>query len=88
MPRAFSARLEAEAGEVEEAQQRGVAQIEEEVRRARVVPVLDQLDQRKTQQTLVELDRGGWIGADQGGMVDASTVRRRSLLRWQQVPLT
>ena len=48
--------LEPETGEVEEAQEGLVAEVEEEVRRPLVVTVLGQLDQREPQQPLVELD--------------------------------
>ena len=48
---------EVEAGEVEEGQGVAVADVEEEVRRARVVAVLEQLGQREAEEPLVEVDR-------------------------------
>src|SRR4029450_4753465 len=44
------------AGEVEEAEQVAVADVEEEVAGAGIVAVLDQLDQRGTQELLGEAD--------------------------------
>ena len=80
----LDARLEPEAGEVEEAEQGLVAEVEEEVRGAVVVAVLDQLDQREAEQTLVELDGLLDVGADQRGVMDAA-ARGVPLGRRQQV---
>jgi len=71
--------FEAQTREVEEAEQRLVAEIEEEVGGPGVVAVLDQLDEREAQQVLVELDRLLDVGADQGRVVDAPAWRRRAL---------
>ena len=48
---------EVETGEVEEREQVAVADVEEEVRGALVVAVLEQLGERELQQVLVERDR-------------------------------
>ena len=77
--------LQPQPGEVEEAEQRVVAEVEEEVRRARVVAVLDQLDEREAQQPLVERDRLLDVAADQRGVVDPAAGRRRSVGRRYQV---
>src|SRR5690349_8486046 len=77
--------LQAEAREVEEAEQGLVAEVEEEVRRARVVPVLHQLDEREAEQALVELDRPLDVAADQRGVVDPPPGRRRALRGRQQI---
>src|ERR1700712_2907063 len=67
--------LEAEPWEVEESEQRLVAEVEEEVRRPGVVAVLHQLDEREPEDVLVERGRALAVGADQGGVVDASAGR-------------
>jgi hypothetical protein len=64
--------VQSQPGEVEEAEQRVVAEVEEEVRRSRVVTVLDQLDQREAEQPLVEVDRPLDVTADQRGVMDAT----------------
>ncbi len=64
------------AGEVEEAEQVAVADVEEEVARAGVVAILDQFDEREAEQALIELDRLGDIAADQGDVVDAPSDGR------------
>src|SRR3954447_6210092 len=68
-----------EAGEVEERQQVAVADVEEEVRRARVVPVLDELGERETEHVLVEAHGPFHIAADQRGVVQAAGRRGRPL---------
>lgn len=50
-------RREAKVGEVEERQGVVVPEIEEEVRRALVVPVFEEFDQRKPEELLIEADR-------------------------------
>ena len=55
------------------------ADVEEEVRRALVVAVLEQLDEREAEQVLVEADRALGIGADQREVVHAAAVRLRPL---------
>ncbi len=72
-------RTEVEAGEVEEGEQVLVADVEEEVRRARVVAVLDQLGEREAEEALVEGDGPLDVAADQGGVVQAAGARRRAL---------
>ena len=57
------------AGEVEEAQQVPVADVEEEVAGPGVVAVLHQLDQREPEQVLVEPDRLLDVAADQREVV-------------------
>src|SRR5215218_7832742 len=59
------------AGEVEEAEQVAVADVEEEVAGAGIVAVLDQLDQREPQELLVEADRLLDVAADQSDVVDS-----------------
>src|SRR5215211_3324710 len=81
----LDARLEAEPWEVEEPQQRAVPEVEEEVRRARVVPVLDKLDEREAEQILVEPDRLLDVGADQRRVVDAPAGGRRPVRRRTEV---
>src|SRR4051794_36069621 len=73
-PDALLGGLQPQAGEVEEPEECGVAEIEEEVRRAGIVAVLGQLDERKAEESVVELDRLLDIAADEGGMVDAARV--------------
>src|SRR5215217_6931538 len=58
------------AGEVEEAEQVAVADVEEEVAGAGIVAVLDQLDQRESEELLVEADRLLDVAADEGDVVD------------------
>jgi hypothetical protein len=60
------------AREVEEAEEGPVAQVEEEVARAGVVTVLDQLDEREAEEPLVEADRLLDVLADERGVVDAA----------------
>ena len=75
---AFLSRLQPEPREVEEAEQRRVAEVEEEMARAGIVAVLGELDERKAEQPVVELDRLLDIAADQRGVMDAARVARRS----------
>src|SRR5207244_4792888 len=72
----LDAGLQAQPGEVEEAEQRLVAEVKEEVRRPLVVPVLDQLHQRKLEQVLIELDRALNVGTYQRSVMDASPRSR------------
>ena len=78
-------RLVLVAGEVEEAEQVAVAEVEEEVARAGVVAVLDQLDEREAEEVLVEADRLLDVLADERGVVDAARGRRRPVARRAQV---
>src|SRR5215472_18150494 len=75
------------AGEVEEPEQVVVADVEEEVVGALVVPVLYKLDQRESEELLVELDRLLGITADQGEMMYALHAGRRSTARRPQILL-
>src|SRR5258707_4618360 len=59
------------AWEVEEPEEVVVADVEEEVVGALVVPVLHQFDQGKPEKLLVELDRLLGVTADQGEVVHA-----------------
>src|SRR5688572_8074367 len=68
-----------EAGEVEEGQQVAVADVEEEVVRALVVAVLEDLGQGEFEQLLVEADRLLDVGRDQGDVVHAPGGRLRPL---------
>src|SRR4029453_13445532 len=52
------------------AEQVVVADVEEEVAGAGIVPVLDQLDQRESKELLVEADRLLDVAADQGQVMD------------------
>src|SRR3954447_4779984 len=74
-----------QAGEVEEGQQIAVADVEEEVRGAGVVAVLDQLGQREAQHVLVEADCPLDVAADQRGVVQAARRRLRTLADRLQV---
>src|SRR5690242_17720062 len=69
----FDAGLQAKAREIEEPKQGLVSKVEEEVRRAMVVTILHQLDEREAQKSLVELDRLLHIRADQREVVNAAT---------------
>src|SRR3954468_4835377 len=68
-----------QAGEVEEGDEVAVADVEEEVRGAGVVAVLDQLGQREAQHVLVEADGPLHVAADQRGVVQAAGGRRGAL---------
>ena len=82
---ALDTRLQSQTRKVEERQQIVVADVEKQVRRAFVVAVLHQLDQRKAEQLLVELDRLLDVAADERHVVDAARAGRRPLGRWAQV---
>ena len=66
-------------GEIEEAEQVAVADVEEEVARPGVVPVLHELHEGETQRLLVEPDGLLDVAADQREVVDAAGGRRRTL---------
>src|SRR4051795_1275071 len=68
-----------QAGEVEEGDEVAVADVEEEVRGARVVAVLDQLGQREAEHVLVEAHGRLDVAADQRGVVQAASGGRRAL---------
>ena len=73
---------EVEPGQVEERQRVAVADVEEEVGRAPVVAVLEQLGQRELEQALVEVDRALDVRAEQGDVVHArgpTTLAARAL---------
>ena len=80
-------RPDVEAREVEEGEQVAVADVEEEVRRAGVVAVLDQLGQREPEHVLVEADGPLDVAADQRGVVQAAGGGRRTLPGRAQVLL-
>src|SRR4051795_12720638 len=61
-----------QAGEVEEGDEVAVADVEEEMRGARVVAVLDQLGQREAEHVLVEAHGPFDVAADQRGVVQAA----------------
>src|ERR1700758_80941 len=73
--------------EVEEAEQDVVADVEEEMVGARIVAVLHHLDQRETEELLVELDRLLGVLADQRQGVHAADRCRRAISQRAQVPL-
>src|SRR5262245_64876124 len=73
--------------EVEEAEQITVADVEEEVRRALVVTVLDEIDQREAQHVLIEADGLFDVAADQGHVMESPSRRRRSLAEVAQIGL-
>src|SRR6516162_9525971 len=75
------------AGEVEEPEHVAVADVEEEVAGARVVPVFHQLHQREAEKLLVELDGLLDVLADQGEMVHALYRGGRPLIAAAQVLL-
>lgn len=64
--------VEIQTGEVEERQRVAEADVEEEVRRAGVVAVGDQLGQRELQEVLVEGDRPLDVGGDQCRVVQTT----------------
>ena len=76
---------ELEPGEVEECQGVAVADVEEEVRRALVVAVLEDLGQREAQQVLVEADRRLDVGRQQGEMMDPPRGGGRAFARRLQM---
>ena len=78
-------RPEAEIREVEESKRVVVTQIEEEVGRPFVISVLEELDQWKAEEPLVEADCPLYVGADQCQMMDAARRRGRALLRFREV---
>src|SRR3954452_4743984 len=74
-----------QAGEVEEREQVAVADVEEEVRGAGVVAVLDQLGQREAEHVLIEADGPLDVAADQRRVVQAASGRLRPLAERLQV---
>src|SRR4051795_11981601 len=78
-------RADVQAREVEEGQQVAVADVEEEVRGARVVAVVDQLGQREAEHVLVEAHGRLDVAADQGGVVQPAGGGRRPCVRVLQV---
>ena len=62
-------RTEVETGQIEERERVAIADVEEEVRRAAVVAVLEHLGQRELEQLLVELDRPLDVVAQQGDVM-------------------
>src|SRR3954470_3996712 len=76
-----------QAGEVEEGDEVAVADVEEEMRGARVVAVLDQLGQREAEYVLVEAHGPLDVAADERGVVQPAGGRRRPLARGLEVRL-
>src|SRR3954451_23983210 len=74
-----------QAGEVEEGDEVAVADVEEEVRGARVVTVLDQLGQREAEYVLIEAHDPLHVAADQRGVVQPARRGRRALTGRLQV---
>ena len=58
--------------EVEEGEQVAVAKIEKEVGAPGIVAVLEQFDERESEQPLVEVDSPADVGADEGCVVHAA----------------
>src|ERR1700740_173118 len=73
--------------EVKEAEQVVIADVEEEVVRARVVAVLHQFDQREAQELLVELDRLLGIFTDQREVMHTADGCRGAVCQRAQIPL-
>ena len=69
---------EVQAGEVEEREEVAVADVEEEVGRALVVAVLEQLGERELEQALVEVDRPLDVAREQREVVQPTRRRRRA----------
>src|SRR5690348_9418937 len=74
-------------GEVKETQQIPVANVEEEVARALVVPVLHQLNQREAEEALVELDGLLDVLADQRQVMHPADGGRRARVHRLKVAL-
>ncbi len=72
-------RRETEPGEVEERKHVAGADVEEEMGRAFVVAILEQLDEWEPEHVLIEADRALGISADEREVVHASTVRIGSI---------
>ena len=71
--------IEVESRQVEEREQVAVADVEEEVVRAGVVPVLEDLGQGELQDALVEVDGAPYVGAQQREVVQAAGAALRSV---------
>ena len=67
---------EVEPREIEEGQRVAVPDVEEEMGRAAVVAVLEDLGERELEDALVEIDRSLDIGHEQRHVVDAASRRR------------
>jgi hypothetical protein len=76
---------EIQTGEVEERQGVAVADVEEEVRRALIVPVLEDLGQWEAQQVLVEADGRLDIGGQQRQVVNTAGGGGRAVFGGPQV---
>src|SRR5580658_8833887 len=81
----FGVGTEVEAGEVEESQAVVVADVEEEVGRALVVAILEELDQGEAQELLVEADRALHVRAKQRHVVYPACGGGRASPRLPQV---
>jgi hypothetical protein len=69
----FAVRTEVETREVEEGKEVPVADVEEEVRRAAVVPVLEELRQGKLENPLVEVDGPLDVAREEREVVDPAS---------------
>src|SRR5262249_54377811 len=78
---------EVEPREVEEREQVAVADVEEEVRRALVVAVLEELGERELEHVLVEADRRLHVARDQREVMHAARRRLGSRVVWTQMLL-
>src|SRR5205823_13266453 len=78
-------RAQVEPREVEEREQVAVADVEEEVARAAVVAVLEDLGQWEAEHLLIEANGPLDVRRQQREVVDAARRRRRSLVRRPQV---
>ena len=68
----FTCRRHRILGEIEEGEEVAVADVEEEVRRARKVAVLEQLDKRESEHLGIELHGAVDVRADQREMMHTS----------------
>src|SRR5258706_15554709 len=77
---------EIETGEVEEREKVPVSDVEEEVCRALVVAVLEQLRKRELEQVLIEADRRLDIARKESDVMDTACRRRGPLPRCFEMP--
>src|SRR5205823_10575377 len=76
---------EVETREVEEGEQVPMAHVEEEVCRALVVAVLEQLRERELEQVLIEGDRRLDVAREEGEVVETARRRRCPVTRRPEV---
>src|SRR5471032_3247595 len=77
---------EVETGKVEEREEVAVPDVEEEMRRALVVAILEELGERKLQQILIEGDRPLNVARQQREVVQPARRRCRPLPCGRKVP--